>query len=419
MKRATKSLLRAVAFALFGGWGLLRRALSGRRDLPPPGRVRSILAIRLDLLGDLLFSLPAFGALREAMPEARVTALVLPYTAGILAGHPWVDRVIAVDVNRWRRPAAWIGGDAWRELRAAMAEVRSDRYDLCISFYGSVGAAFSLLSGARYLVGYGSEGFPFNFDLALPGRRYRSRRHESEYCLELARGVLSRRGAGVQAAAVATSGPGRPSGPDAEPATPATPEASRIQVDPAAAERVGVLLAESGAAPGDRLVALHPGALNMGAKRWFPGRWAAVADRVQRELGLRVVLVGSGSEAPLVEEVARAMETPAIGLAGKTTVPELVALLARCRLFLGGDSGPLHLASALGVPSVSVYGPTDPAVTGPLGPRARVLRSGVECSPCYDPRRAPVCRRGDLICMVEVSADAVFQAVRQVVADGQ
>ena len=388
---------------------MLRRAISGRRDPPPADGVRSILAIRLDLLGDLLFSLPALGALREAMPEARVTALVLPYTADFLAGHPWVDRVIAVDVNRWRGPAAWIGGGAWGELRAAMAEIRGDRYDLCISFYGLVGAAFSLLSGARYLVGYGSEGFPFNFDLVLPGRRYRTRRHESEYCLELARGALSRLGARVRSASVSTSAS----------SSPATAEPPPIRVDPAAAERIGILLADAGAAQGDALVALHPGALNMAAKRWFPDRWARVADRVQRELGLQVVLVGSSSEAHLVEEVARAMETPAIGLAGKTTVPELVALLARCRLFLGGDSGPLHLASALGVPSVSVYGPTDPAVTGPLGRRARVLRSGVECSPCYDPRRAPVCRRGDLICMAEVSVEDVFQAARQAVAAGR
>jgi ADP-heptose:LPS heptosyltransferase len=93
---------------------------------------------------------------------------------------------------------------------------------------------------------------------------------------------------------------------------------------------------------------------------------------------------------------------------------ELVALLARCDLFLGGDSGPLHVASALGIPSVSVYGPTDPALTGPLGPKARVLRAGADCSPCYDLGGAPECRREDLGCMAQVSAEEVFDAVQGV-----
>jgi ADP-heptose:LPS heptosyltransferase len=100
-------------------------------------------------------------------------------------------------------------------------------------------------------------------------------------------------------------------------------------------------------------------------------------------------------------------------LAGRTTVPELVALLRRCCLFLGGDSGPLHVASALGLPSVSIYGPTDPALTGPLGERARVLRAAVDCGPCYRPTGVPHCRRPMVDCMAAVGVDQVFQEARE------
>ncbi len=421
------------AYGLFTPLGVLRRGLSPARKPPALSDVRSILAIRLDLLGDLVFTLPAVRALHEAAPSARLTLLVQPYAADLVGNLSYVDRVVTVDVQRWRKPGVWTG-PAWSELRRALSELRGERYDLCVSFYGRIGAAAALLSGARYLVGYASEGYPCSFDRGLPGRRYLHRQHEAEYCLDL-----------VRALGVSASQAG-----------------STLEVDPQAAVRVEGLLSAEGVAASDRLVTLHPGALNMAAKRWIPDRWAAVADRVQEETGRRVVLVGSASERPLVEGVRESMRTVPIDLAGRTTVAELVAILARCELFLGGDSGPLHMASAVGLPSVSVYGPTDPALTGPLlldqidcagrreppagsagrwpardtggraarapsigspsatqqdhlgepsAPSAVVLRSGVDCSPCYDLASPPVCRRGDLRCMVDLSTEQVWEAI--------
>lgn len=381
--------MRAAGWGLaglfFGTWGALNRGARGEQGIPNLSQVRSILAIRMDLLGDLVFTLPALRALREAAPQALLTVLVLPYTADLVRGLPCVDRVIAADVNRWRQPSAWLDGTAWQEMWAAMAEIRQEPYDLCVSFYGRLSGSVALLSGARHRVGYLGEGHPWNFNLGLPGGRYQKRQHEVEYCLDLVRAL------GVSASY------------------------KRVEpvVDPTAARRVDLLLLEAGVGPEESLVALHAGALNMAAKRWLPDRWAAVADRVQRELGVRLVLVGSTSEQPLVDRVRESMVTLPVVMAGRTSVLELVALLKRCRLFLGGDSGPLHLASALGVPSVSVYGPTDPANTGPLGARAMVLRGAGECGPCYDPATVPLCRRGELLCMSSVSVDRVFEAARE------
>ena len=369
---------------LFAGMAASRRRRTGRPALPDLGEVRSILAIRLDLMGDLLFTLPALYALREAAPQARITLAVQPYTAQVARAAPFVDRVITLDVSGWRRPGAWARGDAPRQIKAAASEVRSEQYDLCVSFYGKVAASVALLSGARFLAGYRGEGYPFTFDLGLEGERYRWRRHESEYCLDLAR-ALGADGGGTMPA---------------------------LEVDPAAEERVRGWLAEVGGNGAGKLVALHPGALNMAEKRWLPERWAAVADRVQEELGARVVLVSSPSELPLARQLEGAMRTRVVSLAGRTSLGELMAVIKGCDLFLGGDSGPLHMASALGVPSVSVYGPTDPVHTGPLHTKAMVLAPGAECGPCYDPRMPSACRQWRAECMERITVDEVFEAAR-------
>lgn len=387
MKRKAKSISWAGADLLFSSWGLLRERPDAG-TLPDLTRVRSILAIRLDLMGDLLFTLPAIAALREAAPQARLSLLVLPYTSDLARIAYSVDRVVAVDVNRWRHPGVWANGSGFRQMRAAVQELRSEPYDLAISFYGRVGAAAALLSDAGYLVGYRDEGYFSGFDLPVPGRRYLERKHEAEYCMDLVRAL------GVKA----------------------TVRMPTMKLDSELLDRTDRILTELGVADGVRLVALHPGALNMAAKRWVPERWAAVADRVQRESGCRVVLVGSNSEMLLVEQVRDCMEMQPIVAAGRTTLMELAGLLSRCVLFLGGDSGPLHLASALGVPSVSVYGPTDPATNGPLGDRARVVRAGVECSPCYDLSGPTGCRRRDNLCMSSVTTEQVWAVVAEMLS---
>lgn len=387
LKRLAKAGGWDLAHLIFGAYGARRRGLE-RRTRPVLGEIRSILAVRLDLMGDLIFTLPAIEGLREVAPQARLSVLVLPYTADLLRGHPAVDRVIAVDVNRWRRVGSWSGGRAPRQIAQAVAELRREHYDLGVSFYGRVGAGAALAGGADYLVGYGEEGYPSTFDLAVPGRRYHEPKHEAEYCLDLVRAL----------------------------GTPVIGKPPRLKVDPVAADRVDRLLSDLGVASGEKLVALHPGALTIPAKRWLPERWAEVADRVQRDLGRRVLLVGSASELPLVEQLRDGMTTSPLVMAGRTSLTELVALLARCSLFLGCDSGPLHVASALGLPSVSVYGPTDPAITGPLGPHSRVLRAQTGCSPCYDPMNPTACRQPDYLCMAGVSVEQVYEEIRQVAA---
>jgi lipopolysaccharide heptosyltransferase II len=362
----------AAAWGLFGGVGLATRLAGGRVPPLDPASVRRILVIRLDLLGDLVFAAPTIAALRAAYPDAHLTLLTLPYTQPLAALIPGVDRTLALDVNRYRRPAGW------RHLGEAVALVRTlraARLDLCLALHGRPAGALALLSGARYRVGYAAHAYPFAFNVAVPGQRYDRPRHETEYCLDLAREV----------------------GGDA-------PRAPRL-LAPAESYRV------PGLAPHERYLVVHPGASNGSAKRWPAAAWGRLARDAARTLGVRVVLTGGEAERALVGEVA-AGAGAAVPLVG-TSLLDLAAVLAGAEALVSGDTGPLHLAAALGRPVVGVYGPTDPAQTGPLGARAVVVRRPVPCGPCYDLRAPAECKLPDRahVCMRDLPPDAVLDAL--------
>jgi heptosyltransferase II len=153
------------------------------------------------------------------------------------------------------------------------------------------------------------------------------------------------------------------------------------------------------------VVGVSPGAAYGTAKRWIPERFAESAVRLARESGGGVAVFGSRDERPLCEQVAdvvRAAGTTALNFAGETTLKQFIEMAAACRVFLTNDSGAMHIASAVGVPTVTIFGATDHIATGPTGERARIVREPVECSPCLL-RECPIDHR----CMTAVSADRV------------
>lgn len=342
------------------------------------------MLIRMDLLGDVILTMPAVAAVRRRYPKAHITMLAVPYTAPVLGLFPYADRVLSFDLNKLRPSGDMLNLAHYRDLWSLVRLLRQERYDLAISFYGLYAGILAFLSGARLRVGYRGEGCPFLFNLPILGRRYAKQQHEVEYNLALARaaGALER----------------------AEPLQTQVPEAVRESADR--------LLEREGIAPRDLLVAIHPGSTNGAAKRWPTHSWAGLADRLGTELGARVVISGVASEVPLVREVTQRMGTRPVVLAGKTSIQELAYILTRCRLLVAGDSAPLHLAWAMGVPVVALFGPTDPAISGPCSGRAAVLRKETSCSPCYDLQDTPECRRRNLECMEAITVDEVFAAVR-------
>jgi heptosyltransferase II len=163
--------------------------------------------------------------------------------------------------------------------------------------------------------------------------------------------------------------------------------------------------------PGDKsFLALNPGAAYGSAKRWHAERFADVADTLAREFQLQVALIGSGSERPISNQIRDRMKTSAAILTGKTSLETLIGVLAESSLMITNDSGPMHIAAALGIPTVAVFGSTDERVTGPYGPRARIVKYPVECSPCLL-RDCPIDHR----CMNGVTVDDVCNAARKLI----
>lgn len=391
---AARGLLYGLGALLWGAYGLWVWLCGPRPRLPLlSGEVARILVIRLDLLGDVVLSIPALDALAASYPEAHIDVLALPYTAPILARVGSVNRVFALDVNRFRRPAGWteIG-----VLLRTIAALRKRQYDLVVGLSGLLGGVFAVLSGARWRVGYSDETYRGAYNIPVPGRRYRRRQHEVDYGLDLVRAL---RGGTLPAADVpealrAHEGPG--AAPGRAPSLPAD-----------LADRYG---------PSARPYAvLVPGASNGAAKRWPLPYWSALGDRLNRDLGLEVVLSGAASERALVDAVSTGMSMPVDNLVGQTSLESLTKLLAFASIVVAGDTGPLHLAAAVGAPVVGIFGPTDPRNSGPRSARAAVLRLDLSCSPCYDLRSPADCKLPDrsMPCMWGISPDRVFATVQE------
>ncbi|GIW06251.1 MAG: ADP-heptose--LPS heptosyltransferase [Dehalococcoidia bacterium] len=346
----------------------------------PPGHVRQILVIRLDLLGDVVLSLPAVRALRVAYPEAEITMLVRPAAADLARRCPAVDHVLVFDPDRLRPSGEPFAPATWRALLATIRTIRRAQFDLAIGLFGVWASLFAIASAAPVRVGYRREGFPFAYTTALGGRRYRPVRHETDFCLRLAR---------------AAGGIVRP-GHDLV----AMPE------DRAGADR----LLRAAGWDGRPLVAVNAGSASGDAKRWTPDGWRELIGRLQAA-GAAVALVGAPADRSLAERIASGLSPAPLNLAGRTSIPELVGVLDRAALVISGDSGPLHLAAALGVPVVAIHGPSDPRISGPRSPRAVVVRLNLPCSPCYDATYPAECPLGHHRCMRDLTSARVAGAV--------
>jgi heptosyltransferase-2 len=303
-------------------------------------------------IGDVVLSLAAVRDVRRNFPQARLEVLARPWVAELYQAIGEVDAV---------REAGRFRGD--------VESLRGASFDTAILLTNSFGTALQVwLAGIPERWGYATE-----LRSALLTRRARvpgSLSGESE--VYYYRAMLA--GVGLRVSA--------------EPDT-------SLACRPEWAERAQTLL------PGGRWVGINPGAAFGSAKRWLPERYSALADRIMRKAGARVVLLGAAADRPVAEAIARGMsEAPTI-LCGRTGLGDLAGVLRRLALLVTNDSGPMHLASALGVPVAALFGPTDWRETAPRGPH-RLLREPVPCAPCKL-RACPVDHR----CMRLVAVDRV------------
>lgn len=378
MKRTLRLLLLRLLALAASPWVHPHRATIGR-----------VLYLKPDHLGDILLATPVLTALRARQPQAHITAVVGPWSAGMLARNPDIDTLLTCPFPGFERQTP-AGGRLMRLLRPYIlllhygVLLRHGNYDAALIGRDDHwwGAALALLAGIPLRIGFAvPECRPF-LSVALP---WNARDHVTAQGLAL-----------VQA----LPGPPLP-----------THISTRFTPAPADHAWAESWLHENNLAA-ERLVIIHPGTAGPD-KRWFPERWAMVADDLARN-GAQLVLTGGPGEEGLVAAVAAAMHTPVIQLAGRTSVGQLAALLGRASLVLGVDSGPLHIAAAQATPSIHLYGPGDASRFGPWGDpaRHRVIRAELWCSPCGV---FSACPRGlaQPECMEQIAAEQVVAVARQ------
>jgi len=327
-------------------------------------------------VGDAILSIPALAALRARWPHAEIAVLARPWVADLYRDQDLVDRLIPFDYRGRHRGVSGIERLA-RELRA-------QRFDSAVLFqYAFEAAWIAWRAGIPERIGYARDArgplLTRSIPLPLPGE---IPPHEAHYYLE-----LLRRAGWI-------------------PALPELPPV-RLRVAPSALERAETFLRGAGC-PSDSLrVAFGSGAAYGTAKCWPANRYADLARRLVAEYGAQVLLFGAASEAPVAAEVESGAGHGVINLIGRSAIGDLPALLARCHLFVGNDSGAMHVAAAVGLPVVAIFGPTDPVGTRPLASQLSIVQRKVACSPCFL-RHCPIDHR----CMKFVDLELVLDAAR-------
>jgi heptosyltransferase-2 len=334
---------------------------------------KKIMVRATNWIGDAVMSLPALEALRARFPDSEIVLVSKPWVSEIYLNHPAISRQIVYDAAGEHRGARGF----WRLVR----KLRAERFDAAILLQNAFQAAWmAWCAGIPVRIGYVRDGRSSLLSEAVEVPPPAAYGHQVYYYLQLLfrAGIIER---------------------------PETQHEVRLHLAESEQRWAAKQLQTVGLSGRRFLVGLSPGASFGGAKRWLPDRYANLADRLIDALGADVLIFGSPAERALAEAVARAMNHTPVLVAGETTLREFMALLAKCHLVITNDSGPMHVAAALGLPLVAIFGSTNERATGPVSLRARIIKHPVECSPC-GLRECPI----DFRCMNGISVDEVYTA---------
>jgi heptosyltransferase-2 len=354
----------------------MRLRVRGRRKFPAEG-IERILIRGTNWIGDVVMTLPAITAIRQTWPRAKISVLAKPWVAEVYRLSPDVDEIIIFQEPG--RHAGIIG--KWR----LAGELRQCRFDCAILLQNAIEAAIvARLAGIPLRAGYNSDGRGWFLSHSVRRTKEIRRVHQIDYYIEMVRAL------GCE-----------PAGRDV-----------RLRPGRDYDDLAGTLFARFGIAENHPLIGIAPGAAYGPAKKWLPDRFAAVADRLSGESGAQMVLFGSAGDRESTAAVRGNARHPLIDIAGMTNLKEAIALIARCSLFISNDSGLMHVAGALGVPTIALFGSTNPVTTSPVGERSVVIHHDVDCSPCLK----PVCPT-DFRCMEMIGVEEVTAAARKLLDD--
>ncbi|MBP7055944.1 MAG: lipopolysaccharide heptosyltransferase II [Candidatus Omnitrophica bacterium] len=331
--------------------------------------MKRILIIEVNWVGDVLFSTPFIRAVKGACPDSHIACLVHPRCKEILEYNPCVDEIILYDEEKTHRGI--LG-----KIKLIFL-LRGKNFDTAFILHRSfTKALIAYLSGIKERIGYiAKKGRAPILTKGVP-EPYPAK-HKVEYFLDLARAV------GIS--------PG--------------PVSYEFVVTEGDRDFVRSLISGDGIAPHDKVVVVNPGG-NWGPKRWPKESFAKLADLLAQKFGVKIVISGAEKDKALAEDIKRLMKSKAVVVAGKISLRQLGALLQRASLVVSNDSGPMHMAVAVGAKVIAIFGPTSPGLTGPYGAGDyTVIFKEKECEvPCYDKD----CKYNS--CMSDISVDEVMSA---------
>ena len=343
--------------------------LNAKKKLPQTG-LQKILIRGTNWIGDAIMTLPAVSSVRAAYPGAHLAILAKRPVTEIYRLFSAANEIIPYDA-KFDNPLG--------VFRLANA-LRKRKFNAAVLLQNAIEAAIvSTAAGIRIRAGYNADGR--GFLLTHPVRRTEEifKVHQIDYYLEMVKSL----------------------------GCAPVDHAMHLEtfISPAAAQEV----ADKYLPDEDRgFIGLAPGAAYGPAKRWLPERFAAVADRLGADLNAQAILFGSRADRETTDEVQKHANRAMVNLAGTSSLRETIHLISRCRVFVSNDSGLMHVAGALNIPTVAIFGSTNPVTTSPPGERTMLVRKPVECSPCLK----KICPT-DFRCMTSITADDVYEAAHR------
>lgn len=329
-----------------------------------------ILIRGVNWVGDSVMTLPAIKALRAAYPRSEITLLARPSVAAVFEKSPYIDLIFEYG-DKYRG----LGG----KLRLAK-DLKQKKFGKAVLLQNAFDAAFVIfLAAVPERIGYGRDGRSPLLTNAVPCGKAVKKLHHIDYYLHLLNET------GIKA-------------PDRMPLI-------RLALE----ERVAARQVFAGLRR--PLLGINPGAAYGSAKRWLPERFADVAQRFISETGGSAVVFGGKAEAAIADEIFKRIHGQKLLAAGRNSLRELIAQISECDILLSNDSGPMHIAYAVGTPLAAIFGSTSPELTGPVGEASIVIKSGAECSPCFE----RTCKDMKLKCMDSITADMVYEGIRSLV----
>ena len=337
--------------------------------------LQNILIIKLRYIGDVLLATPTVRAIKAARPDARVTMMVNRGTEDVLTGNQDLDEIVVLDKGSLAAQSRLIAG------------LRSRRFDTVIDLTDGDRSAFlSWVSGAPVRIGFNDE-----------------HRWRGKYYTEV-----------VQPVPAVQHRVDR----DLEALKPLNIQAGskdpQLWLTPEEMNSADQLLDQLGVQRSQSIMILQPGA-RYWFKAWPPERFAELADQLTSQYGCQVLIGGSNQDIDLAQQIQQKAKCNPINVAGSTTIKQFAAIAKKSALFVGNDSGAMHIASAVGTPVVALFGPSNPREWGPRGGPVEVLYKGLDCGTCYH----TTCTRGEENCMKLIAVHEVSAAAQRLIQAGR